>query len=53
MDQPLQGVRILMLVGEVYEDLELWYPRLRMIEAGAEVLVAGPEGRQRYIGKHG
>jgi protease I len=53
MDQPLRGKRILILVGEIYEDLELWYPRLRMIEAGAEVLVAGPEGRQRYLGKHG
>jgi protease I len=53
MDQPLRGHRILLLVGEVYEDLELWYPRLRMAEAGAEVLVAGPEGRQKYLGKHG
>jgi protease I len=53
MDQPLRGHRILLLVGEVYEDLELWYPRLRMAEAGAEVLVAGPEGRQKYFGKHG
>ena len=53
MDQPLRGKRILLLVGEIYEDLELWYPRLRMMEAGAEVLVAGPEGRQKYVGKHG
>jgi protease I len=53
MDQPLHGKRILILVGAIYEDLELWYPRLRMVEVGAEVIVAGPEGRQRYLGKHG
>jgi protease I len=53
MDQPLRGKRILLLVGEIYEDLELWYPKLRMVEAGAEVLLAGPEGRQKYLGKHG
>jgi protease I len=53
MDQPLCGRRILFLVGEIYEDLELWYPRLRMLEAGAEVVVAGPERGQKYLGKHG
>ena len=53
MDRPLHGRRLLILVGEIYEDLEVWYPRLRMLEAGAEVFVAGPEGRQKYLGKHG
>ncbi len=42
-----------MFVGEVYEDLELWYPKLRLIEAGAEVIVAGPEANEKYAGKHG
>lgn len=51
--QPLAGRRIVMLVGDVYEDLELWYPKLRLIEAGAEVVVAGPEAQTRYTGKHG
>lgn len=51
--QPLSGKRILILVGEVYEDLELWYPKLRLIEAGADVLVAGPEAGESYQGKHG
>lgn len=53
MDQPLSGKRILIFVGEVYEDLELWYPKLRLIEAGAEVVLAGPEAEQEYAGKNG
>jgi protease I len=52
-DRPLAGKRVLMFVGDVYEDLELWYPKLRLIEAGAEVVVAGEEARARYAGKHG
>ncbi len=52
MDQPLSGKRILMFVGEIYEDLELWYPKLRMIEAGAEVVLAGPAAQCEYKGKH-
>jgi protease I len=38
---PLSGKRILIFVGDIYEDLELWYPKLRLIEAGAEVTVGG------------
>jgi protease I len=53
MDRPLAGKRILMFVGDIYEDLEVWYPRLRLIEAGAEVVLAGPEARVTYTGKNG
>ncbi|TWU65421.1 putative cysteine protease YraA [Crateriforma conspicua] len=52
-DFPLKGRRVLSLVGEIYEDLELWYPKLRLIEAGADVVVAGPEANAHYNGKHG
>ena len=52
-DRPLAGRRILMFVGDIYEDLELWYPKLRLIEAGAEVIVAGEKAGQEYAGKHG
>ncbi|MBI1369804.1 MAG: DJ-1/PfpI/YhbO family deglycase/protease [Planctomycetes bacterium] len=44
--------RILMFVDDVYEDLELWYPKLRLIEAGCEVVVAGPKADKVYAGKH-
>jgi protease I len=53
MDQPLVGKRILMFVGDIYEDLEVWYPKLRLIEAGAEVVLAGPEAKAKYTGKNG
>jgi protease I len=52
-DQPLAGLRFLMFVGDDYEDLELWYPKLRLAEAGAHVTVAGPKGETIYKGKHG
>lgn len=53
IDQPLSGKRILAFVGNIYEDLELWYPKLRLIEAGAKVVVAGPKAGAKYEGKHG
>ena len=43
---------ILMLVGPEYEDLEVWYPKLRLEEAGFEVKLAGL-GEKEYRGKHG
>jgi protease I len=49
----LQGKRILMFVDDIYEDLELWYPKLRLIEAAAQVVVAGPRAGCAYEGKHG
>lgn len=53
MEVALRDRRVLILVGEIYEDLELWYPKLRLQEAGAEVIVAGPEASVVYSGKHG
>ncbi|MES1213572.1 MAG: protease, partial [Singulisphaera sp.] len=52
MSEPLAGKRILMFVDDIYEDLELWYPRLRLIEAGAHVTLAGPQAERVYHGKH-
>jgi protease I len=48
----LDGKNILILADDTYEDLELWYPKLRLTEAGARVKVAGVEKRT-YHGKHG
>ena len=50
---PLAKQRIVMFVDDIYEDLELWYPKLRLVEAGAHVTVAGPESGKTYAGKHG
>ena len=51
--RPLDSLRILALVGDDYEDLELWYPKLRLEEAGAHVTVAGRSQGKTYLGKHG
>ncbi len=44
--------RILIFAENDYEDLELWYPKLRLTEAGFAVTVAGP-GEKVYRSKHG
>ena len=43
---------VLILVGPEYEDLEVWYPKLRLEEAGFETRLAGI-GDASYRGKHG
>lgn len=44
--------RALILVGPDYQDLEVWYPLLRLREAGFEVKAAGI-GASCYTGKFG
>ena len=41
------------LAENVYENLELHYPRLRLIEAGYDVKVAGPVKGATYTSKEG
>jgi len=43
---------MLAFLDDVYEDLELWYPKLRLEEAGFATRLAAPELRS-YSGKHG
>ena len=45
--------RIAVLVEREYEDMELWYPYLRLVEAGYEVSIVGPEVNKEYPSKHG
>ncbi len=52
-DSAAKGRRFLFFVEDMYEDLELWYPKLRLVEAGGEAVVAGPDGGTIYHGKHG
>lgn len=49
----LSGKRVAVLVEELYQELELWYPVLRLREAGAEVTVVGPKGGETYRSKTG
>jgi len=53
MDSPLAGKRVAVLAENMYEDLELWYPVIRLREAGAEVTVVGPAAGTSYKSKHG
>ncbi|HEU5220148.1 MAG TPA: type 1 glutamine amidotransferase domain-containing protein [Gemmatimonadales bacterium] len=48
----LTGKRILLFAAALYEDLELWYPKIRLEEEGAACTVAGL-GEKTYLGKHG
>ncbi len=49
----VQGKRVAVLVEKIYEDLELWYPVLRLREAGAKVTIVGPKAGETYASKHG
>jgi protease I len=44
---------ILIFVHDMYEDLELWYPKIRLEEAGFKTIVAGPVQGGTHLGKHG
>jgi protease I len=52
MAEPLDNRRIGVLVEDLFEDLELWYPVIRLREAGAGVMLIGT-GKDSYRGKHG
>lgn len=43
---------VLTFVDDIYEDLELWYPLLRLQEAGYSTRIAAHEIKT-YTGKHG
>lgn len=43
---------VLVIAGPDYEDLELWYPKLRLEEAGYQTPIVGT-GESIYHGKHG
>ena len=49
----LTGKKVIALVDDEFEDLELWYPVYRVREEGAEVHLAGLEKGKTYVGKYG
>ncbi|SHM16850.1 protease I [Caldanaerovirga acetigignens] len=49
----LKGKKIMVLAEEAFEDLELWYPVLRLREEGCEVTIVGTGTSDMYKGKHG
>lgn len=49
----LKNYKVISLVDHDFDDLELWYPVLRLREEGAQVDFVGPEAKQTYTGKDG
>ncbi|MGQ9517120.1 MAG: type 1 glutamine amidotransferase domain-containing protein [Anaerolineae bacterium] len=45
-------MKVAILVEDMYEDVEFWYPYYRMKEAGAEVVVVAPKAGATYNSKH-
>ena len=48
----MSNKKIAILVDDIYQDLEVWYPYLRLKEAGFEVYSVGCE-KKTYKSKHG
>ncbi len=49
----LKGKRVAVLAENMYQELELWYPLLRLREAGAETFVVGTGSADTYQSKLG
>jgi len=49
----LTGKRIAILVDNIYQEMEVWYPYFRFQEAGADVIVVGAKGGETYTSKLG
>ena len=45
--------KVLQLIDHDFEDLELWYPVLRLREEGMVVHIAGEKAQEKYMGKYG
>ena len=49
----LTGQKAVVLAEDMYEDLELWYPVLRLREEGAQVVIVGTGSSASYTGLKG
>ena len=49
----LEGKKFIILVEEIFNDHEFWYPYYRLKEAGAQVVVVGSGSADAYKGKSG
>jgi protease I len=49
----LKGKRVIILVEEMYNEYEYWYPYYRLKEAGADVTVVGSGSSETYKSKSG
>jgi len=49
----LTGKKIALLVDNIYQEMEVWYPLYRFREAGAEVVTVGAKAGETYTSKFG
>ena len=49
----LKGKRVAVLIEQLYQELEVWYPVYRLREAGCKVTLVGPEAGASYPSKLG
>ena len=49
----LENKVVAVLVEDLYQDLEVWYPILRLREAGVQVIAVGTGCVKMYKGKYG
>jgi protease I len=53
MEMELEGKKVAILVEDMYNEFEFWYPYYRLLEAGAEVMVVGSGSAEVYKSKSG
>src|SRR5882672_2596536 len=49
----LSGKKIVILVDNIYQEMEVWYPLYRLREAGAAVVTVGAKAGEQYTSKLG
>src|SRR5207253_9274819 len=49
----LSGKKIALLVDNIYQEMEVWYPLYRLREAGAQVVTVGAKAGETYTSKFG
>jgi len=49
----LQGRTAVVLVDQMYQEMEVWYPLYRLREEGMNVVTVGVEGGKSYPSKPG
>jgi protease I len=49
----LSGKKVALLVDNIYQEMEVWYPLYRLREAGAQVVTVGAKAGETYTSKLG
>lgn len=49
----LSGKKVIVMVDQLYQELEVWYPLYRLREAGAEAILVGAKAGSTYTSKIG